>query len=311
VSSKTARRPRFDPDLVVPAVGAREPCPCGSGRRYKACHGRDAGVAVNARPFAGRVDECDLVALREIVPSATAPLVLADGTGREVLLGSVLPVAWPAMVRADGTRMLALQTSPRSGDPDRDLGQALQAVLERDTGQGVDDLPVPAPGPGFVSLLDPAPLTITVHRGFDWWLEGVADPGEEATNALAEANGSVVPTERLTGVDAAYWCQIGDKTHLRWALPDAEEPLLDALARLAVRQALTVGEGSRYVGAFRALGIVIPVWDLAPGTEAAAVEEPAAALRVALDAALAETAALSPDERRARAGVVSKQLTLR
>ena len=30
----------------VPVVGAREPCPCGSGRRYKACHGRTAAHAV-------------------------------------------------------------------------------------------------------------------------------------------------------------------------------------------------------------------------------------------------------------------------
>ncbi len=292
-------------------VGAREPCPCGSGRRYKACHGRAAGVATNPRPFAGRVDECDLVALREVVPSATAPLTLADDSGTAVLLGTVLPVAWPAMVRADGTRMLALQSAPRSGDPDRDLGQALTELLTRESGQGLDDLTAPAPGPGLVSLLDPAPLEITVHPGFDWWLDGVEDPGEEATAALAEANGKVVPTARLTSVAAAYWCRIGAKTHLRWALPDDEEPLLDALARLQARQSLTVGDGSRYVGAFRALGIVMPVWDLLPGTEAAAVEQPAAQLRRRLDEALAESAPLTSEEKRVRAGVAAKQLTLR
>jgi hypothetical protein len=310
VSSRTARRPRT-PDGPVPVVGGREPCPCGSGRRYKACHGRAAGVAANPRPFAGRVDECDLVALREVVPSATASLTLADGSGRPVLLGTVLPVAWPAMVRADGTRMLGLQTSARSADPDRDLGQALEAVLDREAGQGLDDLAVPEPGAGLVSLLDPAPLEITVHPGFDWWLEGVQDPGEEATSALAEANGNVVPTARLSSVEAGYWCRITDRAHLRWALPDDEEPLLDAMARLAARQALTVGPGSRYVGAFRALGIVMPVWDLPLETEAAALEEPAAALRTALDEALADTTPLTGDERRARAGVVSRQLTLR
>lgn len=310
MSPKTARRPGTASDDPVPVVGGREPCPCGSGRRYKACHGRTTGVAANARPFAGRVDECDLVALREIVPSATAPLTLA-GSGAPVLLGTVLPVAWPAMIRADGTRMLGLQTSARSSDLDRDLGQALEVVLERTDGQGVDDLGVPEPGAGLVSLLDPAPLPITVHAGFDWWLEGVSDPSQEATAALAEANTSVVPTARLTSVDAAYWCRIGERTHLRWALPDAEEPLLDALARLAARHALTVGAGSRYVGAFRALGIVIPVWDLPAGTEPAAVEEPAAALRTALDEALASPGPLTADERRVRAGVAAKQLTLR
>ena len=55
----------------VPVVGAREPCPCGSGRRYKACHGREAAHAVTElvrRPFEGLAGECDWVALRELVP---------------------------------------------------------------------------------------------------------------------------------------------------------------------------------------------------------------------------------------------------
>ena len=61
---------------MVPVVGGREPCPCGSGKRYKACHGRGSGEdrRLVARPFAGRVDETEWVALREIVPAATAPL---------------------------------------------------------------------------------------------------------------------------------------------------------------------------------------------------------------------------------------------
>ena len=58
----------------MPVVGGREPCPCGSGKRYKACHGRPERVAHVTRPFAGRVDETEWVALREVVPAATAPL---------------------------------------------------------------------------------------------------------------------------------------------------------------------------------------------------------------------------------------------
>lgn len=39
---------RLRPDLLqpavdeVPKVGRNEPCPCGSGRKYKHCHGRSA-----------------------------------------------------------------------------------------------------------------------------------------------------------------------------------------------------------------------------------------------------------------------------
>lgn len=295
----------------VPVVGGREPCPCGSGRRYKACHGKHPAAAVpaSARPFAGRPDEADLVALREVVPSATAPLTLADG--RTALLGTVLPAAWPAMARADGARMLALQTRARSQDANRDLGQALLAVLDAEPGQGLGDLPVPEPGPGLVELLDPAPLQISVHPGFDWWLEGVDDPGEEARAALEQANTGVVPTARLASVTAAYWCRIGERTHLRWALPEDEEPLLDAIARLHHRRAFGVGDGSRFIGAFRSCGLLIPVWDLPPGTGAEQVEQPAAALRARLDEALADPAPLDAAERGTRAGVVSRQLTLR
>ena len=74
--NRSAAAPRAEGE-----VGPREPCPCGSGRRYKNCHGSASGAppAFVARPFAGLSGEADLVALRELVPSATAPLTLADG----------------------------------------------------------------------------------------------------------------------------------------------------------------------------------------------------------------------------------------
>jgi hypothetical protein len=56
--------------------------------------------------------------------------------------------------------------------------------------------------------------------------------------------------------------------------------------------------------------VLVPVWDLPLETEAAALEEPAAAFRTRLDEALTG-GALSTDERRARAGLLNRQLTLR
>ena len=128
---------------------------------------------------------------------------------------------------------------------------------------------------------------------------------------MERANSAVVPTARLSSVDAAYWCRIGDRTHLRWVMPYDEEPLLDALARLHASGAARIGEAGRYVGAFRAHGLLVPVWDLAPDAEAGDVEEPAATFERTLEEALARTEPLTPDERRARAGVVSRQVTLR
>src|SRR5690348_18410364 len=81
-------------------VGPRQPCPCGSGRRYKACHGSASGAPVYvARPFEGLPSECDVVAMRELVPAATAPLTLKDHPDRAVQLCSLLPMAAPALVR--------------------------------------------------------------------------------------------------------------------------------------------------------------------------------------------------------------------
>src|SRR3954453_6849778 len=72
----------------------RRPCPCGSGKRYKACHGAGDDVIV-PRPFAGLAAECELVAMREFLPSATGPMPLADPA--PVTLTTVLPGASAAL----------------------------------------------------------------------------------------------------------------------------------------------------------------------------------------------------------------------
>ncbi|WP_425354473.1 DUF5926 family protein, partial [Escherichia coli] len=99
-----------DTPAVDGAVGPRQPCPCGSGRRYTACHGSADGAppVFVARPFEGLASEADIVALREFVPAATAPLKLAN-SDRTVLLCSLLPGAAPALVREDSAIWLGLQ----------------------------------------------------------------------------------------------------------------------------------------------------------------------------------------------------------
>src|SRR5947208_10590894 len=92
--SRTKARER----VTEGAVGPREPCPCGSGKRYKACHG-SAGGGFVVRPFEGLAWEPDLVGLREFVAAATAPLAVGD---RTVRLSTLLPMAAPAMVRDSG-----------------------------------------------------------------------------------------------------------------------------------------------------------------------------------------------------------------
>jgi hypothetical protein len=268
---------------------------------------------IRTRPFEGRVDETEWVALREVVPAATAPLRLKDPAyaDRAVTLSTVLPMAWPAMVRADGTAFVGLQTPGRSGDVSRDIAQAILAALRAEPGSAVPNLARDDDAPRLQDLLVDDALEVTVHDGFGYWVEGVPDPTGEVAASMERANSAIVPTARLESVASAYWCRMRDRCHLRWALPDDEDALLDAMARLSAAHELSLGDGTKYVGSFRAHGLLVPVWDLPVGMEAADCEEPARRLRERLDVELAAPRALTDDERRSRSGLLSRQLTLR
>jgi hypothetical protein len=294
-------------------VGPRQPCPCGSGRRYKACHGSAAGPApvFVRRPFEGLAGECDVVAMREIVPAATAPLTLRDHPGRSVTLCTLLPMAAPALVRQDGAVWLGLQVQHGFGDPSRDLGAVLVKALDAEPGAMVGLTEDPGAGPRLQALVADEPLRVTVHEGFGFWVADVEDPDGSVAASLEQANAAASPTARLASVAAAYWTDVGSKEHLRWVLPHDEDAALTALARLHAAGTDRLVEGSRLVGMFRAHGLVVPVWDLPPGTGAEAVEDPAADLAAALDAALADPSPLSAAERAARSGLANRQVTIR
>ncbi|MCW2600101.1 MAG: topoisomerase [Frankiales bacterium] len=244
------------------------------------------------------------------MPAATAPLRLLD-PDVSVTLSTLLPMAWPGLVTRDGRRFLGVQVGSRSGDASRDLAYVLEQVVAAGPGTTVAPVDLPGPGPRLQDLLDASPLEVTVHQGFDYWTEGAQDDDGEVAASMERANASVVPTARLASVRSAYWCRMKERAHLRWVLPEDEEPLLDALARLAAGAGLSLGDGTRYVGSFRAHGLLVPVWDLPLETEADALEVPAAELRTRLSEALAVSAPLTADERRARSGLLSRQLTLR
>ena len=301
----------------IPVVGAREPCPCGSGRRYKACHGRAAAHAVTElvqRPFDGLAGECDWVALRELVPAATTELTLKEGLPDgvpSVTLATVLPMAWPALRRDDGSVLIGLQNDTSSGDLSRDLADTLQRALTAEPGTPVQARRAPADGPRLQDLLDPeAAFEPVVHSGFEFWVPDSENATPEVSASLERANAAAIPTVKLSGVDAAYWCETPDKNHLRWVMPHPEEKLLDALARLHAAGSSSLGEGTRLVGSFRAHGLTVPVWDLPTGMSAEDIEKPAAEIAERLTAALASEAPLTVDERRARGGLTNRQVTL-
>jgi len=300
----------------IPVVGGREPCPCGSGKRYKQCHGRAerlASAELVTRPFEGLAGECDWVALREIVPAATATVTTtAEHGGTEVTIATVLPMAWPALRRADGSLLVGLQTPGGSGDPSRDAAGALLRALDVEPGTPVTDAERSGSGVRLQDVLEPGrAFEVAVRDGFDFWLTEDTEQTPEVRESLERANAAVVPTRRLTSVDAAYWVRVADRCHLRWVVPFEEAALLDGLARLAAASSAGLGEGTRYVGSFRAHGLLVPVWDLPHDVEPEDVEDPVKAFAARLEEAMAVSAPLSADERRARAGVVSRQVTLR
>ncbi|MCQ8830677.1 SEC-C domain-containing protein [Streptomyces malaysiensis] len=301
----------------IPVVGAREPCPCGSGRRYKACHGREAAHAVTElvqRPFEGLPGECDWVALRELVPAATVELTLAEGLPEgvpSVTLATVLPMAWPALRRDNGTVLVGLQNDTPSGDISRDLADTLRRALIAEPGTPVIAERAPGDGPRLQDLLDPkGTFSPTLHEGFEFWLEDAANATGEVAASLERANAAAIPTARLTGVEAAYWCRTPEKNHLRWVMSHPEEKLLDALARLHAAGASSLGENTRLVGSFRAHGLTVPVWDLPLGMSAEDTEKPAVDLAERLAEALASDTPLTPEQRRARGGLTNRQVTL-
>ncbi|MGZ4449828.1 MAG: DUF5926 family protein [Nocardioides sp.] len=311
--AKRSRTKARDTAATTGEVGPRQPCPCGSGRRYKACHGAPGGApdVYVARPFEGMPSECDVVALRELVPAATAPLTLKAGVadGRTVVLCSLLPMAAPAMVRDSGEIWLGLQVQHNYGDPSRDLAAVLLKALDAEPGiVGLTE--APGEGPRLQDLLEGDSLDVTVHDGFDYWIADVEDK-ESMAAALEQANTAATPTARLAGVEAAYWTNVGPKEHLRWVMPEPEDRLLDALARLHAAGKDGVAEGSRFVGMFRAHGLLAPVWDLPVGTGAEVLEQPAARFAEDLAAALADTSDLTAEQRAARSGLANRQVTIR
>ena len=295
----------------VPVVGMREPCPCGSGKRYKACHGKVDLSAASARPFEGFVSECDIVALRELVPSATAPIELTRDPSRQVTLATVLPMAWPALVRDDAHILLGLQVNTGTGDASRDLASALLSAIATEPGNGVaasNDFTSPY---RLQDLIDPMKkLEVTVHDNFDFWIER-EDVTDDVRESLERASAHCYPTARLTSVEAGYWTRMGEKEHLRWVTSFEEESLLDALARLHAAKADDLGDDTKFVGMFRAQGLVTPVWDLPVGFGAEGCEAPIVEFEKRLLEALADSSPLTDEQRRARAGLTTKQVTLR
>jgi len=261
------------------------------------------------------------VALREIVPAATATLTLQDApeqqqathpVTREVTVCSLLPMAMPSVVRADGSIWLGLQVHANHGDVSRDLAHTLELALAAEPGSQITLPGPPPPGPRLQDLVAPdSAFAVTVHDGFDFWLGDADDPDGQLAAALKTANERAAPTRRLESVEAAYWTRVGGREFVRWVRPEDESVLVNALARLHAAGDDRLGEAGRVIGMFRAHGVLTPVWELPDGTGPDRLDDALAALATRVDEALADGSALTAEQRAARNGLANRQLTIR
>ena len=294
-----------------------------------------------ARPFEGLPGETDWVAMREIVPAATARVRLRDseavrsaleaGAAKpsqpaeiEVTIATILPNAWPGVHRDTGEVLVGLQSHTATGDPSRDVAAVILALLGTPAGQPLTGArQADAKTPRLQDILDlDSPLEAEVHDSFGYWVSDVSTLDAQSKAELAEADDSIIPTVKMPDSSvpegaSAYWCRVGERTHIRLLLPQDENAATDALARLHARGDAGLdgapGEpgATRLLGAFRACGLLIPVWDLDPAREAADYGAALSAFSERFEAALAETEPLNADERRAKSGLLSRQLTIR
>ena len=296
----------------------REDLPEGMTRREAKLAARAAErekLQKDPRPFGGLAAEADLVALQEFVPSA---VVTFEVKGTPVNIATVLPGAGAALVREEsqgGERFVALQVTSHSQNPGRDLAYALNWVVNAKPGETLQSTVADGSQPELSSLLDAsATPEITTYQDFSWWFpEGAAVP-PQIQQALQQANDAVLPSEKV-GVDlpgAIWWVNPGGgKAHIRWVrTEDNEAQMLSALARIAARGELNLGEGTKFAGAFRTHGLVVPVFDLDPSVEAGSYEEALAALNKQIETEYTNDAALSADERKQLDNIKSRQVTI-
>ncbi|MDY5855234.1 MAG: DUF5926 family protein [Arcanobacterium sp.] len=278
----------------------------------RAAKPKRAQVPYVDRPFEGLPCEVQLVAMREILPSATLPVrTNAEYGERDVLLVTMLPEMVGALRRSDGVLMVAVRTVLNSGDASLDIADRLIRALELEDGQTFTQVDLPqAGGPRLEDVLDvQATGELGVHNDLAFWIGEKEREDPEISAAINAARDQIIPMAQVPEVAGAFWARM-QREFVRWVRPESEDQVLAALARLQNRRELSF-DGSRFVGAFRAAGLLIPVFELERGTEADELTEPMQAFAAVLEREIASDAPLTPEERRAKAGIVSRQVTLR
>ncbi|MDO5099399.1 MAG: DUF5926 family protein [Corynebacterium sp.] len=297
----------------------KEQLPAGMSRRQAKLAARAAERAAterDPRPFRDVKSEADLIALQEFVPSATAKIDVT-GVDRDVYLCTVLPGGTAAIVREGsegGDAFVALQIGSRSHNPHRDLAFALQWLQDAAPGQQLVSVAADGTEPALVELFDVSQaLDINQFNDFNWWLPEGTELSPEHAQAIKVANDNVMPSHRIDADvhGAVWWIDAGEKAYIRWVRPEDEDKVLRALARIAAKGELKLGEETKFAGVFRTHGVAVPVWDLDPTRSHTTYQDELLALDKKIVAELDNDAQLTPEERRQLQNIQSRQVTIR
>ncbi|OKL46622.1 hypothetical protein BSR29_07320 [Boudabousia liubingyangii] len=277
----------------------------------KAAKVKRAPIPFVARPFEGLPFEAQLVALRDFIPSGYLKVKTTKEYGNvEALLVSYLPEGSLGFRRADGVPLVALRSNANTGDYSHDAGSVLKALLELEPGQPLENFDIREAGPKLQEVIETTDAEFAITESFDFWVEPEKLEDPEVQDALKRAAEEAIPSVQVPGTESAFWCRM-NHDFVRWVRLEDENKVFDALARLKVKDEANLGEGTRFIGAFRTCGLLVPVFEMEERTEAADLEKGAAEFEKRLQDALKVSESLTDEERRARAGLVSRQISLR
>ena len=263
------------------------------------------------RPFEGLKFETDFVAMRELVPAGTITAKTNKEYGeREITFVTLLPNFAQAAVNSKGKIMVALQTQTNSGDASHDLGLILKLALEAENETLINNVDVRVQSPRLQDILDNEYQSqVTIYEDCSFWFDS-EEENEQIAQAVETSRENIIPTKAIANVQSAYWCQF-NKEFIRWVMAEDEYEVYNALARLKAKGQCDLGEGSKFAGAFRGLGLIVPVWEVPENADFETVEKAMQELAGKVKEELGNKTPLTDDERRARAGLVSRQVSLR
>lgn len=232
-----AARAALDPDpsggelIAIPKAGRNDPCPCGSGTKYKRCHGALSRPAQRARLS----DDALLLAIA--MPYAGTE----DGPGALEVLGRWVPRSGPVNVLAGTIAALhgerdearrAFRSAARAAANDLELHHELLRALARIVKHDRDlalEMVEAAPAHG-----DPASLRLTAEL---WVAAGLPKAATELLALAKPAESDPVEREAILRALGAARIERGDHEPALRALDELSEPEAPDLARAALSAA--------------------------------------------------------------------------